>query len=101
MGTRLELQSLLEDLLDSRNVYFQPPESIAMSYPCIVYQRSDIRIEHADNNPYALKKRYMITVIDRNPDSNIPDKVALLPSCAFNRHFTADNLNHDVFTIFY
>ena len=32
MASRLELQSKFEELLGSRNVYYQPPESIKMSY---------------------------------------------------------------------
>lgn len=101
MGSRLDLQTLLETLLGSEFVYFQPPPGFQMTYPCITYQRSDIRIDHANNNPYRLKKEYTITVIDSNPDSIIPDKVANLQTSRFDRHFTMDNLNHDIFTIFY
>lgn len=101
MGSRLDLQTLLESLLESDFVYFQPPPTIQMSYPCIVYTRSDIRTDYANNNPYGLKKEYTITVIDSNPDSLIPDKVANLPLSSFDRHYIADNLNHDIFTIYY
>ena len=101
MGTRLELQSLLESILGSRNVYFQPPETVRMSYPCIVYQRNDEVNQFADNRPYVHDKQYILTVIDKNPDSVIPDKIAELPRSRYDRHFTADNLNHDVFTIYY
>lgn len=45
--------------------------------------------------------RYELTVIDKNPDSDILDRVASLPMCAFERHYTADNLNHDVYNIYY
>lgn len=101
MGSRLELQTLLENVLGSANVYFQPPSTINMSYPCIVYSRNRIRTDYANNNPYSLKKEYSITVIDANPDSVIPDKLATLQSCIFDRHYTADNLNHDVFTLYF
>lgn len=101
MAQRLELQSILESLLGSRNVYFQPPPSVQMQYPCIRYERESIAIDHADNKPYKHVKRYLITVIDPNPDSTIPDQVAKLESCAFDRHYTADNLNHDVFRILF
>jgi hypothetical protein len=101
MGQRLDLQELLETLLGSENVYFQPPPNFSMSYPCIVYNRSNIRSRHGDNQPYKLDNQYTITVIDSNPDSEIPIKVAKLPQCIFDRHFTADNLNHDVFNIIF
>lgn len=101
MPPRVELQTLLEELLESENVYFQPPQSFKMLYPCIVYSRSRIRPKFAGNKPYVLDKEYKVTVIYKNPDSNIPDKLAALPRCIFDRHFINDNLYHDVFTIYY
>lgn len=101
MAPRLQLQSRLEALLGTRNVYFQPPENLKMKYPCIVYSRDTADTKFAGNNPYRYTKRYQVTVIDQDPDSLIPDKVAALPMCAHNRFFTADNLNHDVFTLFF
>ena len=101
MAPRLELQALLEGLLGSRNVYHQPPPQTTMQYPCIVYFRDDEVVEHADNFPYHRRKRYQVTVIDRNPDSLIPDKIGSLPLCSFERHFKADQLNHDVYNLFF
>ena len=101
MAPRLELQTILKDLLGSNNVYFQPPPSIKMVYPAIVYNRDQINIDHAGNKPYRHEKRYQITVIDANPDSEIPMKVAGLPKCSFDRFFTADNLNHNVFNLYF
>jgi hypothetical protein len=72
-----------------------------MSYPCIVYARDGSRLAHAGNKLYRHVKRYQVTVIDRNPDSDLPDKVTELPMCEFNRFFTADNLNHYVFNLFF
>ena len=101
MATRLSLQILLESLLGSSNVYFQPPETVKLLYPCIVYERSLIRTDFANNKPYAHKKRYTITVIDKNPDSSILEKISNLVMCSHDRHFTASNLNHDVYNIFF
>lgn len=101
MAQRLELQALLVGLIGSKNVYFQPPPSYKMQYPCIVYKRDDINSEFADNKPYKQRKRYQVTVIDADPDSTIPDSVATLESCVFDRSYTADNLNHDVFRLFF
>lgn len=101
MDRRLEFQELLKGLLGSNKVYFQPPANVHMEYPCIVYHRDRRDYLYAGNNPYHHSKRYMVTVIDRNPDSMIPDKVAELPLCSYSRFYTADNLNHDVFNVFY
>ena len=101
MAPRFQLHQLLEDTLGTENVYFQPPANVMMKYPCIVYHRDSADVQHADNYPYNYTKRYRITVIDQNPDSPFPDKVGLLPLCTFDRFFTADNLNHDVYTLFF
>lgn len=101
MSRRVELQELLEEILGSENVYFQPPENLKMRYDCIVYERSRIAVDHADNSPYRLHERYQVTVIYKNPDSGLVHKIAMLPMCSHERHFTADNLNHDVFNLYY
>lgn len=101
MATRLELQALLEELLGSDKVYFQEPPSLLMSYPCIVYKRERIDIKHANNFPYKKENRYALTVIDKNPDSLIPDKVSSLPKVSYSRFFTANNLNHTVFYLYF
>lgn len=98
---RLEIQALLEKLLGTRNVYFQPPATVKMSYPCIVYQRDYQTTTFADNKPYRHSKRYLVTVIDRNPDSLIPDTIASLPKSSFSRHFVTDNLNHDAYSVYF
>jgi hypothetical protein len=99
MGQRLELQTLLETLTE--NVYFQPPNDMSIQYPCIVYLRYIGTTEFADNVPYNYNERYQVTVIDRDPDSLIPAKVRALPKCIKNRFFVVDNLNHDVFNLYF
>jgi hypothetical protein len=103
MGNRrVQLQTLLEEILGSRNVYFQPPETVKMNYPCIVYSRGYIeRTLYADDIPYQHKVRYDVLVIDKNPDSEILDKIASLPMCIFQRSYTKDNLNHDLYNLYY
>lgn len=101
MASRLELQSKFEDILGSRNVYFQPPSSVRMQYPAIVYSRKDIEGRFANDKIYRKLPCYEAILIDKNPDSEFIDKILDLPYCSFDRHYEADNLNHDVFTIFY
>ena len=103
MRNRAALQTILETLLESDAVYFQPPPSVKMVYPCIVYERTSKNgnTKFADNDPYLIAKEYTVTLIDKDPDSAIHDKIANLRTCTFDRHFTADNLNHDVFSLFF
>ncbi len=99
VNRRLELHEILCEILGSRNVYYQPPASVQMRYPAIRYSRYNIENEPADNIPYKQSYFYQLTVIDSDPDSEIVHKVSKLPMCVFDRHYAADNLNHDVFTI--
>lgn len=101
MASRLELQTKLEELLGSRNVYFQPPETQKLNYPAIVYSREPTENRYANNGVYIQSVRYSVTVIDKNPDSEIVPKISLLPMCRHDRHFKSNNLNHDVFTLYY
>lgn len=90
-------KSLTEDF--TYNVYFQAPSRI--HYPAIVYERSSADTQFADNAPYIYEKRYSITVITSDPDSKIPDKIAQLTKCLFDRHFVSENLHHDTFVLYY
>lgn len=101
MAERLQLQELLVAILGTSNVYFQPPPNTQMVYPCIVYRRDNVETEHADNKPYTHKTRYIVTVIDPSPDSAIPAMVGMLPTATFDRFYTADKLNHDVYKLFF
>lgn len=100
MANRLELHEIFCDILGSRCVYFQPPESVKMQYPAIVYSRQDIEKDFANNSTYIQSPSYKVVLIDKNPDSVYIDKILKLPYCRFDRHYTSDNLNHDVFTLY-
>lgn len=101
MAQRLDLDAVLKAIDDEVTVYFQEPPSREMKFPCIVYKRDFIETKFADNVPYINKKRYEVQVIHEDPDNDIVDKVKALPRCTYNRFFIADNLNHDVFTLFF
>lgn len=96
---RLKLHELLVTLCN--NVYYKAPTNTTMAYPCIVYKRDRVDTRFADNIPFFRRKRYQVTVIDTDPDSDIPDRVAQLPMCTHDRTFTVDSLNHDVFNLYF
>lgn len=102
MASRLELHEELCKILGTRNVYFQPPESIKIVYPCFIYNLSKIEVTRADDQMYLYTNQYDLTYIDKNPDSEIPVEVLKhFRLCSHNRMFTADNLNHNTFTLYY
>lgn len=103
MGSRLELHEELCNLLGSRNVYFQPPESIKMQYPCIRYSISGMPKLNANDKVYLKTcNTYAITVIDTDPDSDISIRILThFPMARFDRAYTSNNLNHHTLTVNY
>lgn len=107
MGRREDLHNKLVDVMNrffqdgKDRVYYQPPATVRMIYPAIVYSLSDLWVSYADNRWYKDTPSYTVTVIDRDPDSSIPCSFKDWPMCSFDRHFTSDNLHHFVFRIYY
>lgn len=101
MASRLQLQSKLEELLGSKNVYYQPPESVKISYPAIIYSKNRINTTKADDSNYLKKNQYEIIVISRLPDNPVIDELLDIPYCSYDHHYVSDNLNHDVLTLYF
>ena len=102
MGSRLKLHEELCELLGSRNVYFQPPESIKLDYPCIIYSIDSANEKRANDRIYRSMNEYEVIVIDYDPDSEIPDKIRVhFPMCSLDRVYPSDNLNHTVLKLYY
>ena len=101
MGRRMDLQTKLEEILGSRNVYYEPPESLKINYPCIIYKKDNDSVRYADDKTYKSILGYQVTLIEKTPDSPTIDRIKDLPMCRWNRHFANDNLHHDVFTLYF
>lgn len=101
MASRLELHEKLVNILGTRYVYFQPPESIKMKYPAIVYERSDIPNKFANDEVYLQTIKYKVTVVDKDPDSEVVERMSKFKTARFEKHYVVDGLNHDTFTIYY
>ena len=104
---RVELHTVLCDILgcpttgSSCHCYFQPPESIKMSYPAIVYSLDAIKNSPADDEAYSSRRRYSVILIDPDPDSEFVEPLVSLPLTSFSRFYTADQLNHFAFSMYY
>ena len=102
MASRVELQSKLEALLGSDHVYFQPPETMKLQYPCIVYELSKKRVPRANDNIYRIHNQYTVTFVGLPADTDMLDRTLHeFQYCAYDRRFISANLYHDVFTIYY
>lgn len=100
MNSNIDLQNKLEAVLGSSNVYFQPPASLKLSYPCIVYHLTNIREKQADNVKYKRDYMYRVTLIHQDPDNDIVDKILDMPYTRFENSYTTQGLNHYVFAIY-
>lgn len=101
MASRLEIQENLCDILGSRNVYFDPPESIKLIYPCIVYKKSGVDTKKANNRNYKKMNRYELTAIGYDSEDDLPDRIIeYFQYCSLDRFFTSENLNHAVITLY-
>lgn len=87
--------------MGNKNVYYQPPESLKIQYPAIIYKKSNISSSHADNMKYSNFTRYEIIVLDKSVDNEVIQKILELPLSSFDRHYTASNLNHDVINLYF
>ena len=99
MAPRLDLHQILTTFV--AHVYFQPPPNIELAYPCIIYKRDFADTKFADDKPYNFTLRYMVTVIERDAEGVIASKVAAMPMSLFNRYYSADELHHDVYNVFF
>lgn len=101
MARRLQLHEKLCEILGTRNVYFQPPESLKIKYPAIIYRvanREDLR---ADDRRYRDYVAYDGIFITRDPDDTTMDD--LLDGFTYiytsAKPYTVDNLHHNPFTL--
>lgn len=101
MNRRTELHEKLRELLGSSHVYFQPPESVRLSFPCIVYNLDYFDVKRANNDLYLGRDRYAVTLISKDPDDPRVRELLKWPLCSFSRFFTVDNLNHWTYEIYF
>lgn len=107
MANRIDLQQELQSLIGQRadgkqNVYFQPPESIKLNYPCIVYTRGTGDTKYAEDRPYKFTNRYILTFITTDPDASLIEKLAMaFKMISHVRYFVSDNLYHSVYELYW
>ena len=101
MASRQELQSKFEELLGSRNVYYQPPTNLKMEYDAIRYSLSTRKEQYANDTKYLKTKCYEGVVISRKPDPEVVESISDLPYTSFGNPYVVDNFYHYPFIIYY
>lgn len=98
MKTRLELSQRLHKICE--HCYLTPPSN-GMVYPCIKYELSEKNVRYSDNIKFLTFDRYVLTLIDVNPDSEYFEEILKMDYCEFDRSYIRDNLYHYVFTLYW
>ena len=107
MADRLTLNAELQEIIGpredgKRNVHFQPPESVKLVYPCIIYSRDDYDIDRADNSAYKRTQGYEVLVIEKDADSDLTEKLLdHFQMIRVSRYYTSDNLYHTALRLYY
>lgn len=100
--SRIELHKKLCDLLGSKNVYYQPPESLKINLPAIIYYADTPQEVNANNGVYFLGHRYHVTYLTLDPDSQVVDDILTsFKKIHAETFFKKDNTNHYQFTLYY
>ena len=95
---REKLSELMEECGEEPRLYFQPPESVHLEYPCIIYHLKRLDKRNANNHPYFKTISFDITYITRDPTSTVPMRFEDEPLFMFDRYYTAENLHHYSYT---
>lgn len=93
------LSGVMEECGEEPHVYFQPPESIKLVYPCIIYHISNIDTLYSSNLPYAHFISFETKYISKDSTSKVPNRLLKLPRSRFNTYYTAEKLHHYSYTI--
>ena len=108
MAQRLTLTRKVELITEAlkhigiSNVYFEPPQSIKLKYPCAVFKRGVISSRHAGNIIYKIDDSFDLTYIRLDPDDDMThDILNIFRQIRHTRTFVADGLHHDQYKLYY
>lgn len=102
MSNRDDFDKELREVLGSDYTYFQPPESVRLHYPCFVYEHSKDSDRFANDRSYVFHEGYDVTVITKDPDLTFKEELKnKFRYCEWIRSFISDNLNHNIYKIYY
>ena len=103
MRTYEDLGSKLKAIVgESRMVKFQPGPSVKLTYPCVLYELSNVSTIRADDKSYLNCRRYQVTHIYKSVDGDLIDKfLENFEYISYDNRQIVDGLYHDYFTIYY
>jgi len=96
-----DVRTTLMNVTGATNVYYQPPPTLKMQYPCIIFEKSDEQFKHADNSVFNRMIEYQAKVVYSDPDCPIIEQMSKVRYCRFDRHYKADGMYHDVYSLYF
>lgn len=104
MRPRSEFSAKLKEVSGINNIYYQPPQSKKMVYPCIRYDTIDMQIKSADNKTYIMDRGYLVKIIGQDidfVDTLSANLLQAFPMAIYDQSYKADDLNHTILKIYY
>lgn len=96
---RLKLHTILSGYIKDTPQY-QPPGTLYLQYPSLVYHVIDIETDYANNEIYSATIVYEVTYISRDVTDNTPfQMIAEIPYTTFSNAYVVDKLNHTLLNI--
>lgn len=97
-----ELRLLQIEVLGYQHTYFEPPESVRLTYDAVVYNRTGYDVKRADDRGYTVRDQYQVLVISRDAETELPKAILEhFPYCSPGRPTVTDNLYHFPITIYF
>ena len=99
-----DVRDILYTINNTKNVYYDPPTSIQMKFPCFRFNMNNTDVKFADNFAYLRTKRWTVTYITRDVEDIDPVVKGMLDTfkyCSQETQFKSDNLQHVVFNLYY
>ena len=100
MKSRIEIQNLLEEILGSKEVYFQAPPNTGMSYPCMIYDFEGFDTSFADNRPYLVSGQWTVHHMYKSIKNDLKERMVLEePFFRWDRRIKSDGVYNDYYKI--
>ena len=100
-----ELRDILQEIIGPDGyVYYNPETSIKLKYDCFILERNNTYSIRADNKPYQKTPRWTITHICRDArdiDILIDKMLETFMWCEHETSFKSNNLEHNVFNLYF
>lgn len=96
-----KLRQILQDNGLDVNIYFEPPRSISVKTPNILYKLDRSKPIYGDNKAYVDIAEYTVIFRTKEPCCIIHNDLLKLGQSSFVSKYTKDGLNHYQYKIYY